>query len=175
MNNEKPAEDVPGQFFRHYGERIVWALRRINRVMDVHSRFINRSHRITSPQMLCLLALSKRGPLTLGELAKTVNLGFSTLTGIIDRLEIKELVRRKRSDQDRRKVFLHVTPEGERLSCSAPVLLQDKLLIALSELSDLEQATMALSLERLVQLIDAKDFPQRENDPEPVRTEELTP
>lgn len=170
MEKEALQEDVPNQFFRHYGERIVWALRRITRVMDVHSRRINLSHRITSPQMLCLLALSKRGPLTLGELAKTVNLGFSTLTGIIDRLEAKRLVQRKRSDQDRRKVFLHVTPEGERFTGSAPVLLQDKLLIALSELSDLEQAAMALSLERLVQLIDAKDFPQQgqvlESDPE---------
>ncbi len=112
--------------------------------------------------MLCLLALSQKGPQTPSSLAKIVNLGFSTLTGIVDRLEAKQLVTRKRCQQDRRKIFLNITAEGQRVTASAPILLQDKLLIALSGLSDLEQAAMALSLERLVELIASKDLP-REN------------
>lgn len=158
METNPHPSDLPDLFFQNYGERIVWALRKINRVIDVHSRSLNRNHHITSPQMLCLLALCKRGPQTISSLANIVNLGFSTLTGIVDRLEAKNLVLRKRCDLDRRKIFLHITAEGEQVTATAPILLKDKLLIALSELSDLEQATMALSLERLAELIAPKDL-----------------
>lgn len=159
MDTESTLSDIPDLFFQNYGERIVWALRKINRVMDVHSRQINRNHHITSPQMLCLLTLTRKGPQTPSSLAKIVNLSFSTLTGIVDRLEAKKLVLRKRSEQDRRKIFLHITEDGIRVTKTAPILLRDKLLIALSELSDLEQAAMALSLERLTELISPRDLP----------------
>jgi DNA-binding MarR family transcriptional regulator len=34
---------------------------------------------------------------------------------LVDRLTKRNLIRRRRSDQDRREVFLELTPKGERL------------------------------------------------------------
>ena len=86
---------------------------------------------------------------------KQVNLGVSTVNGIVDRLELKELAKRRRGNEDRRKVFVEITDKGIELTQSAPLLLQDKLSEALRGLPELEQAAIALSLERIVDLMGA--------------------
>lgn len=136
------------------GLRILRALRRIVRAVDVHSRRLNSEYHTTVPQMLCLYTLVQEGEMTLFALARHVNLGVSTVNGIIDRLEAKGLVQRVRSTQDRRKVFIHATEDGSSLAQAAPSLLQERFACALRNLPDLEQAAIALSLERLVELMD---------------------
>ncbi len=81
---------------------------------------------------------------------------MSTINGIIDRLETRKLVKRRRDNSDRRRVWLEVTESGRKLAESAPILLQDRLSNALRRLPVLEQAAIALSLERVVALIRAE-------------------
>ncbi len=53
------------------------------------------------------------------QLAETLNLDSSTVTGILGRLEDKGLINRSFRVDDRRKVVVHLTEEGRRLE--APV------------------------------------------------------
>ena len=53
-----------------------------------------------------LTLLQTRGAMTPGQLAEASGLTSGTVTGVIDRLEKAKLVRRKRDDGDRRKVFV---------------------------------------------------------------------
>ena len=53
-----------------------------------------------------LTLLQTRGGMTPGQLAEASGLTSGTVTGVIDRLEKAKLVRRKRDDGDRRKVFV---------------------------------------------------------------------
>ncbi|AET67511.1 transcriptional regulator [Desulfosporosinus orientis DSM 765] len=66
---------------------------------------------ITPPQGMVLRLLSKEGPLKLTDLSTKMSLSNSTVSGIVDRLEKQGLVERTRSDQDRRVVYIAISPE----------------------------------------------------------------
>jgi DNA-binding MarR family transcriptional regulator len=140
-------------FFEKYGIRILRALRQMIRAVDIHSRKLNQDFKITAPQMICLYCLNRKGAMMLSQLAKEVSLGISTTNGIVDRLEAKGLLSRARSQKDRRKVTLTITGAGRELTHAAPALLQDQFSEALRRLPELEQAAIALSLERVVELM----------------------
>jgi DNA-binding MarR family transcriptional regulator len=77
------------------------------------------------------------------------------VVGVLDRLESSELIHRERDKADRRVVNILSTNKGRELAASAPSALQDGLADALKELPQLEQATIALSLKRVVDLMEA--------------------
>jgi DNA-binding MarR family transcriptional regulator len=139
-----------------YDLRILQALRRIIRAVDLHSHKLSTQHKITGPQLACLLAVKQDNSITSGNLAKNVYLSPSTVVGIVDRLEEKQLVSRKRSSEDRRQVHISITPAGEALIAAAPSLLQDTLASALVELPEIEQVSITLAVEKLVDLMEAR-------------------
>lgn len=146
---------TPDNFFDTCGMRVLKALRRIIRAVDIHSRKLNNEFSITAPQMICLYSLVRGEEMTQSELSKEVSMGISTVNGVIDRLEKKGLVARERDAKDRRKVFVRVTDSGRELTKAAPSLLQERLSDSLRVLPELEQAAIALSLERVVELMEA--------------------
>lgn len=136
--------------------RIMRAMRRIIRAVAIHSRKLNSELGLTTPQLLCLHALSKSKKMTLTDLAKTVTLGISTVNGIIDRLETKKYLTRTRSAEDHRKVYLEISPSGYEIVSRAPSLLQHKLSSSLSQLAESEQTAITEALERVVELMEAE-------------------
>ena len=138
--------------------RILCALRRIIRAVDVYSRKLNNKFGLTTPQLLCLHYVCEAEFMTLSELTKAVNLSGSTVNGIVDRLEKKELLTRQRSTQDRRKVHLIMTERGKTLVEQAPSPLQDKLSDELGKLSQLEQLAITQALERTVELMEIEKY-----------------
>ena len=58
--------------------------------------------------MLCLGILSGAGPLSAGQLASMIGLSTGTVTGLLDRLERLDLIRRERDVEDRRRIVLHL-------------------------------------------------------------------
>jgi DNA-binding MarR family transcriptional regulator len=160
IQTDSPTSSQDGQrmtddFFALYGFRILRAMRKVIRAVDIHSHKLNTEFKITAPQMICLYSLMQDGPMTLSALASSVSLSASTTNGIVDRLEAKGLLLRQRDHVDRRKVYLHITDAGRALTHQAPALLQDQLADALQKLPELEQAAIALSLERVVELMGA--------------------
>jgi DNA-binding MarR family transcriptional regulator len=138
-----------------YDLRILQSLRRIIRAVDIHSYKLSSKYKITGPQLACLLTIKDNGPLSNAKLAKKVYLSPSTVVGIIDRLEEKKLVERNRDSKDRRLVYISITSEGQKLIDAAPSLLQDTLSEALVELPEIEQVSITLALEKLVDLMEA--------------------
>jgi DNA-binding MarR family transcriptional regulator len=53
---------------------------------------------------------------TVAGLARVSQMGFPSMTRMLDRLEEKELLRRERSELDRRVVNLHLTPKGRKIA-----------------------------------------------------------
>jgi DNA-binding MarR family transcriptional regulator len=70
---------------------------------------------ITAPQGIVIGTLFKFGEMKITELSKKVNLSNSTISGIIDRLEKQGLVTRVRSQEDRRAVYVKITPKVEEI------------------------------------------------------------
>jgi DNA-binding MarR family transcriptional regulator len=138
-----------------YELRVLQSLRRIIRAVEIHSKKLVHNHKITGPQLGCLAAIKENGPLTTTKLAHAVYLSPSTIVGIVDRLEEKNLVARQRGNKDRRQVQICLTESGEQLLDSAPSALQDTLAEALKKLPELEQVSITLALEKIVDLMEA--------------------
>lgn len=141
-----------------YDLRILRSLRRIVRSIDLYSKHLASTNQVTTPQLVCLLAVVDHGPLTATAISREVHLSPSTVVGILDRLEEKGLIARARAQDDRRVVQVTATPRGAELTRKAPSPLQQTLANALNALPELEQATIALSLERIVTLMEAQEI-----------------
>ena len=69
-----------------------------------------------SPAQCHVLHLLEPGhPVAMGQLAETLACDKSNVTGLVDRLESKGLIRRQPSAEDRRLRVLDLTPAGVRL------------------------------------------------------------
>ncbi len=134
-------------------------LRQISHGLDKHSKFIQEKYKITIPQLICLWEISQRGPVPLGELTKNVFLNKSTVTGIVDRLEKRNLVRRNRISVDRRQIHVEITEEGLAFLEQAPTPLQEKFQKKFAELDLNEREDIMKSIDRIVELMDLDDAP----------------
>lgn len=75
-----------------------------------------RKYGLTSSQYNVLRILRGEGkPLPSLEIASRMVQVVPAITGLIDRLEKRDLVRRKRCQKDRRVVYVEITPEGKAL------------------------------------------------------------
>jgi DNA-binding MarR family transcriptional regulator len=76
---------------------------------------------LTGPQLTVVKMLEQVGELSLSELSERIRAQNSTVTGIIDRMEREGLVVRERSKEDRRVVYIRLTPKGKKLAEEMPI------------------------------------------------------
>lgn len=65
--------------------------------------------------MLALRGLPVGRDPSIRELAERLQLRHHSVVELVDRLEQRQLLRRERSRTDRRQVFVHLTPRGEKI------------------------------------------------------------
>jgi len=70
---------------------------------------------ITDSQFLALDALVSNGPMLMRKMSDAMLVTPANVTGIVDRLEEKNLVRRTPVKGDRRATIIEITPDGEAL------------------------------------------------------------
>jgi DNA-binding MarR family transcriptional regulator len=103
-----------------------------------------------SPVQCHVLHLIEPGrPLPMSRLAETLSCDASNVTGLVDRLESRGLVRRLPSLRDRRVKVLQLTPSGSRLRAQLLRRMAGRSL-PLSRLSLDQQRTLVRILEALV-------------------------
>ena len=93
---------------------------------------------LTGPQLTVVKLLEAFGDLSLSELSDKIRAQNSTVTGIIDRMERESLVLRERSKEDRRVVYIKLTPKGRELAREIPVEPMEVFKSALETLSQQE-------------------------------------
>src|SRR5690349_3587562 len=104
-----------------------------------------------SPIQCHVLHLIEPGrPLPMSRLASTLSCDASNVTGLVDRLESRGLVRRRSSPHDRRVKALHLTPTGTRLRAQLLRQMTGRSL-PLSRLSLAQQRTLIGILEALLE------------------------
>lgn len=141
---------------REFEEDVLKALRKITRAIDLHSKQLAGAFGLTGPQLVCLRTINKRGSITPSELATQVSLSQATVTGIVDRLAARQLVKRERNEEDRRLVTVSISEAGKSLVNSAPSPLQEKFAKKLNELSTEERAIISLVLNKIVAMMDGQ-------------------
>ena len=114
---------------------------------------------ITLTQLSVLRQL-RGGPQTVGRLGAEVGLAPASVTRLVDRLEKRGLVARSRDPEDRRRVDVRLTSQGERVLGESKVFKGSDMHLAVEAMSPEERRLMTGGLQRLVEL--ARGFAARE-------------
>jgi DNA-binding MarR family transcriptional regulator len=139
-------------------KEIVRSIRRIVRSIYLDSKGMVKRLGLTGPQCLVLSTLASRGALSSADLSKELFVSPANMTGIIDRLEQKELIRRVKKQGDRRISLIELTDKGMQLSQLTPDPIEEKLITGLKDLEPTEVYGVYASIKKIVDLIEAQDI-----------------
>jgi len=104
---------------------------------------------LTPPQFYVLATIGYAGSLPFGEIGAKMLVTVSNLTGIVDRLEDKKFVARKRDEKDRRVVHVMLTEKGAKLYKSTIPLFEKCVGEIFAGLDKAEQKQLSALLRRL--------------------------
>jgi MarR family transcriptional regulator, organic hydroperoxide resistance regulator len=136
---------------------IMQSLRRIIKAIQNYSHEVSGEFGITGPQLWAVKTISQHEGLSPSELSQRMYLHPSTITGLMDRLEKKDLVERYRDQEDRRVIKLQLTPRGKELVRRAPDPIQGKMIYGLRKLKKVELSSVYESIQKLVKVMEAQD------------------
>ena len=156
--NKTVSSEISGDIYTIRTKEIVYSIRRLMQAGEHYTKELNKIYNVSAAQINCLLALHENGPLPPSQIAKHVMVNSSTITGIIDRLEKKDLVKRLRISKDRRVITVELTKNGKILAENAPPPIQQKIIDGLNQLSPSEIEQTSLTLKRLTDMLDVQDL-----------------
>ena len=104
---------------------------------------------LTPPQFYVLATIGYAGSLPFGEIGAKMMVTVSNLTGIVDRLEQKKLVVRKRDSTDRRVVHVTLTDKGANLYKTTIPLFERSVFAIFSSLDLSHQKELSALLRKL--------------------------
>jgi len=118
--------------------------------------------------LIALKLLSERGPASQQALADSLSLDPSNVVGLLNELEERRLITRRRDSADRRRHIVELSPRGQEELCAAYDRLRRIDDDLLSPLSSKERATL---YDLLVRAVGAKtppcDIPEESVAPRP--------
>jgi MarR family transcriptional regulator, 2-MHQ and catechol-resistance regulon repressor len=128
---------------------VIEAISATYRILRRESEELLSKEDMTRPQFQALMSLAQRGPILMKEISEKMFVTRANVTGIIDRLESKGLVRRTANHRDRRATMIELTPKGvalqERVSSKYTTFMQDSLKV----LTEDEQKSLRDALVKL--------------------------
>lgn len=135
------------------------SIRRIVRASDLGSRSLQKSSGLTAPQLAVLTAVGSHGEISTTRIAGQVDLSSATVVTILDNLERRDLVARRRSSEDRRIVYTRLTETGASVLAQAQGPFSEAFARGFSRLSEPHRRQMVDSLAALAELMNAPDTP----------------
>lgn len=133
---------------------VMKAIRRIVRAMDMRSKKVARDTGLTIPQIVVLQAVRELGEVTTAALSRHADLSAATTVTILDNLQNRGLVERRRSEVDRRIVHTALTEEGARILADAPSLFDEAFSSRFDRLSPAQQQRIVGAFTTVADLLD---------------------
>jgi len=124
-------------------------------VRRLRGRETHRPGQISYAQYGLLFGLAGNNERSARELAGQVDLSPATVTEMLEHLEAAGLVKRTRSDEDRRVVLSVLTERGARVVAERQAQMEPRWRAALAEFSDTELDAAARVLDSLADYFDA--------------------
>jgi DNA-binding MarR family transcriptional regulator len=134
-------------------------IRRVFFVLTEQSRKAEHESGLTGSQLWVDKMLDGASPMKVTDLARCMYLHPATMVGLLDRLEVKGLVQRSRSDKDRRVVHIIITAQGRELVRNTPEVVQGLLVKGLEPLTDKKVKVISDGLEQLVSILGIQEEP----------------
>ena len=125
----------------------------MNRALDAimpKYRAVFSDYDITEQQWRVLRVLWEQGRCTTSALSDRTLLSNPSLVGIVDRMAGKGLVRRTRSDSDRRLVFVEATPAGRALQAKIGPRIDRVYEELMSQTNDRDWRTLLRTLKTFI-------------------------
>jgi DNA-binding MarR family transcriptional regulator len=119
---------------------------------------------LTLTQLRVLGQLRER-PLTVNQIAQALGLSAASMTRILDRLEERRLVSRRRISEDRRRVEIDLEPDGRQLMTQLRPFQGSPIERALRTMTEEECLGLSQSLQKLTRLVRAQTEDERETVP----------
>ncbi|MDA0148456.1 MarR family winged helix-turn-helix transcriptional regulator [Vibrio sp. LaRot3] len=139
-------------------EEVLVSIRQIIRAIDLHSKKLSKESGLTGPQLILMRSIRDLGDVTIKELSNHTNMSQATATIILDRLQRNELIERRRSETDKRKVHAYLTDKGKQVLNDAPMPLQQNFINKFQKLEEWEQTLLLSSVQRLSSMMNAEDI-----------------
>ena len=111
--------------------------------------------KVSFSQYSVLLALSRNGPMQMSKLGDHMLVAPANVTGLVDRMEKKGLVRRKRDPRDRRLYVIEPTDLGESTFRSISVRFRAYVRSIGEGLSPAEQDAALFALKKMMAKVEA--------------------
>lgn len=134
------------------------ALRRILRATEIFGRELARSAGLTAVQFRVLQVVAETGHSTATAISSRMRVSQATITALVDKLVSRGMVKREKSQIDRRQTDIVITEIGRRTIEASPDPLQQRFVRRFHDLQDWEQAMLVASLERVAAMLDAEDL-----------------
>ena len=134
------------------------ALRQIQRKTEQASKKLAAQASLTPSQLMVMQILAERGETSAGEVSNLTQLKHATITSLVDKLVVRGLVIRRRCEEDRRRVWLTILPEGQNALTSAPDLLQVTFQERFRSLPDWHQSMLVSVLEQVAAMLGASEL-----------------
>ncbi len=107
-------------------------------------------HKLTPFHYVVLCCLWEEDGLSASSIADKLKQLGATLTGVVDRMEERDLIYRERDRDDRRIIRIRLTDEGKRLMKVLPTLSLETIKKATAGISEVEQEAVLKLLDRIV-------------------------
>ncbi len=140
---------------------IIDDIRRVFQVLTEQSRRIEHETNLTGPQLWVVKILKDTSPMKVSDLARSMYLHPATMVGLLDRLEVKGLLKRTRSDKDRRVVFIDLTEQGRELEINSPEVVQNLLVKGLESIGMNDLELISGGLNRIVTILGVQGAPPK--------------
>ena len=136
-------------------------IRRVFQILNEQSQRIKQETGLTGPQLWAIRVMHEHGPINISDIAKCMYLHPTTVLGIIDRLEARDLVSRTRSKDDRRIIWVELTQDGKNLVKSVPEVVQGLLGARLKGISLNELTAIDEGISQLVKIFGVQKIPPK--------------
>lgn len=134
--------------------RVVKVLKQVIHTMKQNMGHQFKELNLTGPQGMMVGILVHCGKMKITELSEKLGLSNSTVSGIVDRLEKQGIVERIRSKDDRRVVYVGITPEFQKSSKLHFNAIEKKFETMMNKATPEELETILNGLDTLKRLMD---------------------
>jgi MarR family transcriptional regulator, organic hydroperoxide resistance regulator len=134
-------------------------IRRVFQAVNEQSKRAKRKTGLTGPQLWAIKTIAELSPVRVSDLAHRMYLHPATVVGILNRLELQGLIKRVRTNGDRRVVNVLLTDAGNALVAKAPQVAQGLLVAGLKELSLEKLEGISHGLDLLVNILGVQELP----------------
>jgi DNA-binding MarR family transcriptional regulator len=135
------------------------ALRRILRATEENTRRIARATGLTAPQLAVMQIVAEAGEIAPSMIARRAGIAPPTATALIEKLDRRGLLSRRRSETDRRSLRVALTEAGRAALEQAPDPLHARFSERFAEIPAWEQAMIVAALERVAALVTGEERP----------------